>query len=82
MSLPGICSEVLYIIVYIKLNIGKDMDKGHYVCYVLDYNTGTWWNCDDDTITQYPGYPISVYDELLIDKKLKKLENTVYGWIR
>ena len=35
-----------------------------YLCDVLDYNTGTWWNCVDDTITQYPGYPMSVYDEL------------------
>ena len=46
--------EVLYIIVSIKLHIGNDMDKCHYVCYVLDYNTVTWWNCDDETITQYP----------------------------
>ena len=45
------------------------MDKGHYVCDVLYYNTRTWWNCDDDTITQYPVYPMNVYDELLIDKK-------------
>ena len=34
--------EVLYIIVSVNLNIGNDMDKGHYVCDVLDYNTGTW----------------------------------------
>ena len=48
------------------------MDKVHYVCDVLDYNTGTWWNCDDETITQYPGYPINVYNDLSIDKKQKK----------
>ena len=36
MSFPGIDSEVLYILVYIKLNFGKDMEKGHYVCDVLD----------------------------------------------
>ena len=28
--------EVLYILFYIKLHIGNDMDKGHYVCDVLD----------------------------------------------
>ena len=33
--------EVLYIIVSIKLHIGNDMDKGHYVCDLLYYNTGT-----------------------------------------
>ena len=45
------------------------MDKGHYVCDVLEYITGTWWNCNDDTITQYPEYPMNVYDELLTDKR-------------
>ena len=69
MSFPGKDTEVLYILVFVKLNIGKGMDKGQYVCDVLDYSTGTWWNFDDDTVTQYLGYPINVYDELLIDKK-------------
>ena len=64
--------EVLYILVSVKLNIGNDMDKGHYVFDVLDYNTGTWWNCDDETITQYPGYPMNVYNDLSIDKKPKR----------
>ena len=35
MSFPGIDSDVLYIIVSIKLHICKDMDKGHYVCDLL-----------------------------------------------
>ena len=48
------------------------MDKGHYVCDVLHYNTGTCWNCEDETITQYPGYPINVYNDLSSDKKQKK----------
>ena len=39
MSFPGIDSEVLYIIVSIQINIGKDMDKGHYICDVIYYNT-------------------------------------------
>ena len=47
MSFPN-NPEVLYILVSIKLHIGNYMDKGHYVCDVLDYNTGTWWNCDDE----------------------------------
>ena len=64
--------EVIYIIVSIKLRIGNDMDKGHYVCDVLDYNTGTWWDCDDETITQYPGYPMNVYNDLSSDKKQRK----------
>ena len=52
MSFPGIYAEVLYILVFVKIYIGSDIDKGHYVCDVLYYNTGTWWNFVDATITQ------------------------------
>ena len=65
-------SEVIYILVSIKLHIGNNMDKCHYVFDVLDYNIGTLWNCDDETITKYPGYPTNVYNDLLSDKKQKK----------
>ena len=64
MYFPGIDTEVIYIIVSIKYHIVNDMYKGHYVCNVLDHNTWTWCNCDDDTITQCPGYPMDVYDDL------------------
>ena len=47
------------------------MDQVHYVCDVLDYNTGTWWNCDDEIITEYQGYPMNVYNELSSYKKQK-----------
>ena len=59
MSFPN-DPKVIYILVSIKFNIGNDMDQGHYVCGVLDYNTGTWWNYDDEKITQYPVYPMNV----------------------
>ena len=39
--------EVLYILVSVKLHIGNNMDQINYACDVLDYNTETWWNCDD-----------------------------------
>ena len=64
MSFPSKHSEVVYIIVSIKLHIGEDMDSGHYVCDVLDYKTVTLWNYDYDTITNYLGYPENVYDNL------------------
>ena len=63
MSFPN-NREVLYILVSIKIHVGNDMDQGHYVCDVLDYNTGTWWNCDDKKITQYPVYPMNAYNDL------------------
>ena len=81
MSFPDKYSEVIYILAYIKLHIGNDIYKGHYVCDVLDYSTVTWCNCDDDTITQYPGYRLNVYYYLSIDNKYIKRE-IVYGWIR
>ena len=66
MSFPDKHPEVLYIFVYLKLHIGNDVDKCHYVCDVLYYNTGTWWNSDGETITQYPVYSMNVYDDLSI----------------
>ena len=59
--------KVIYVIVSINFHIGNDMYQGHYVCDVLDYNTGTWWNCDDEIVTEYLGYPMNVYNELSSD---------------
>ena len=78
MSFPDKHPEVLYIIISIKLHIGDDMDKSHDVCDVLDYNTGTWWNYNDETITQYPGYPPNVYNDLSNSKKQKKRKKCVW----
>ena len=72
MSLSDKHPEVIYMIVSINLHIGNNMDKGHYVCVVLDYNTGTWWNCDDDTINKYSGYTLNIYNDLSIDKEKKE----------
>ena len=47
----------------------------------MDYNTGTWWRCDDDTITNYSGYPDNVYDDLLHENE-HKCGNKCYEWIR
>ena len=63
-SFSGKHDEAVYILVDIKLHDGKDMDSGHYVCDILDYSTGTWWNCDDGKITNYSGYTESVYDNV------------------
>ena len=66
MSFPN-DPKVIYVLVYIKFHIVNDIYEGHYVCDVLDYNTGTWWNCDDEIETEYPGYPMNVYNELSSD---------------
>ena len=64
--------KVIYVLVYIKFHIGNDTDQGYYVCDVFDYNTGTWCNCYDEIVSEYPGYPMNVYNELSSDKKQKK----------
>ena len=52
--------KVICVLVSIKFHIGNDLDQGHYLCDVLDYNTGTWWKCDDEIVIEYPGYPMNV----------------------
>ena len=56
------------------------MDSGHYVCDILDYNTGTWWRCDDEIITNYSGYPENVYYDLSHENG-KKGVNNYHEWI-
>ena len=63
---------MIYFIVSIKYHIGNCLDQVRYICDVLDYNTGTWWKCDDEIVTKYPGYPMNVYNEVSSDKKRKK----------
>ena len=77
MSFPGIETEVLYILVYININIDNDIDKDHYIYDVLDYNIGKWWNYDDATITKYSEFPNNVYNNLSNDLKHIKRKNVV-----
>ena len=51
------------------------MFSGPYYCDALDYNTGTWWICDDDNISELIGYPDSFYDELSLEDIRKKNKN-------
>ena len=61
------------------------MDSGHYYYSILDYNTGTWWRCDDDKINNYTWYPKKLYDKLLHENEqnqgkihiMKGLDRTV-----
>ena len=44
--------------------INNDDDSlycGHHVSDVFDANTGIWWHCDDDNITQISDLPKGVY---------------------
>ena len=54
------------------------MDSGDYVCYALDYSTLIWWNFDDDTITDYSGYPENFYDNWSNENEQKKGKNVLW----
>ena len=54
------------------------MDQGHYICDILDYSTGTWWKCDDEIITKYPGCPMKVYNEFSSDKNIKMVKDMIW----
>ena len=67
MSFSGKNDKVVYILVSIKLHVGKYMDSDQYVCDVLDYSRGTWGNCDNDTRTNYSEYLDNVCNDLSND---------------
>ena len=68
MSFSGEHDEANYIIVVINIHVVNDIYSGNYVCGVLDYNTGTCWNCDDNTITNYSRNPVYVYGNVSNEK--------------
>ena len=49
---------------------GDSLDCGHYVSDVFNANTGIWWHCDDDNITQISDLPKVVY--IIESQKTKK----------
>ena len=68
-SFSGSDDEVDYILVWIKICLGKYMDIGHYLCNVLNYNIVTRWEFDDDIITNFSGYPENFHDDLSHESK-------------
>ena len=44
--------DVTYTLFYVYMLEGNSMSTGHYYCDILEFNTGIWWRCDDDNITQ------------------------------
>ena len=43
--------DVTYSIAFVTCHGATSNNTGHYFCEILDFNTGIWWRCDDDTIT-------------------------------
>ena len=49
---PSSNDKISYTLVSLIIHDGDSLDFGHYVSDVFDANTGIWWHCDDDNITQ------------------------------
>ena len=43
--------------VSIVMPYGYSMSSSNYYCDILNFKTGKWLQCDDDTITQLTGLP-------------------------
>ena len=69
MSFSGSYDKVVYILLSIKISVGKYMDIGHYLCNVLNCNIETRWEFDDDIITNFSGYPENFHDDLSHESK-------------
>ena len=50
----------------------KAMTCGHYVSGVSDANTGIWWYCDDDEITEMSVFPEGVHTREIHHKFTKR----------
>ena len=74
--------EGVYIMVSIKIHVGKDMDSVHYYWDALYSNTETCWRCDDAKIMYFRGYSGNVYNELLHGNEQKTGGYKYYERIR
>ena len=57
---PSSNDKISYILVSLINHYGESLDFGHYVSNFCDANTGIWWHCDDDNITQISDLPLGV----------------------
>ena len=63
--------KISYTLVSLINHDGDSLDCGYYVSDVVGTNTGIWWHCDDDNITQISDLPKWGYIRD-IHKKTKK----------
>ena len=58
---PSSNEKISYTLVSLINHDGDSLYCGHYVSGVFDSNTGIWWKCDDDNITEISDLPKGVY---------------------
>ena len=59
--MPSMNDKISYTLVSLIIIDGDSLDCGHYVSGVFDIDTGLWWHCDNDNITQITNLPKGVY---------------------
>ena len=57
---PSSNDKISYTLVSLINQYGESLDCGHYVSDFFA-NTGIWWHCDDDNITQITAFPKGGY---------------------
>ena len=51
-KIPTQKEKISYTLVQLIIHYGYSLECGHYVSGVFDSNTGIWWHCNDDEITE------------------------------
>jgi hypothetical protein len=46
-----------YVLTAVIYRIAKTINKGHFICDVLQWTTGKWWNCNDHKVQLLPDMP-------------------------
>ena len=60
-NIPLSNERISYTLVSLIMHDGDSLDRGHYVSYVFDTNTGILWHCDDNYITKTSDLTEGVY---------------------
>ena len=66
---PSSNDKISYTLVSLINHDGNLLDCGYYVSDVFDANTGIWWHCDYDNITQSSDLPKGVILERVTKKE-------------
>ena len=62
LRLPSSDSDVSYVLCAVQNHLGTTPHGGHYVAEVMDWTTGVWWECNDESVTRMADGPSASYD--------------------
>ena len=64
--------NISYTLVSLIMHDGTSLYCGHYISDIFNTNTGIWWHCDSDEITEISDFPEGIYT-IESHKKKKKI---------